>query len=288
LQTIHQKTSFPDWQDYSQTELDAQYNQASLVSNVGEIIQQQNEQGTRFREKFIAEGGLVRTLEMAEPDLKIDLFSAVKSPFGLVFFIPGGAWLKEDSWQSIHSMAEPIVTAGAGFAVLRVKTAHTHSLHSLCEQVVAATSYLAGQADQLGVAADTIILAGHSSGAHLASVAGTRLAARQPGLLRHLFFISGMYDLTPVRASARNDYLHLGEDEVPPLSALANIHSHLPPISLRVSSSELTEFRRQSAAFAEALAGQGREVDYRELEGCNHFTILAPAAAELARLVASL
>ncbi len=288
MQTSPQKTSFPDWREYSQAELDSQYNQASLVSNIAEIIQQQNAASTAFRQQFIAEGGLIRTLEMPEPRLQIDLFAAAENPYALVFFVPGGAWLKEDSWQSIPAMAEPLLAAGAGLAVLRVNTVRTHALEALCGEVGAAASWLAGEAGSLGLAAEKFILAGHSSGAHLAAVAASRMAKSSPGLLRHLFFISGMYDLTPVRASARNEYLHLDEEEVAPLSPIACISDALPPVSLRVASAELTEFRRQSAAFAAALAGQGRQVDYREIEGCNHFTILAPAAAELARLAASL
>jgi arylformamidase len=288
LQKNPQKTDFPDWRHYSQAELDSQYNQASLVTNIAEIIQSQNAASTAFRQQFIAAGGLFQTLEMPDPRLQIDLFAASEKPYSLVFFVPGGAWLKEDSWQSIPAMAEPLLAAGAGLAVLRVNTARTHSLEALCEEVAAAASWLADQASLLGMAADKIILAGHSSGAHLAAVAGTRLAAARPGLLRHLFFISGMYDLTPVRASARNDYLHLAEGEVARLSPIAGVHQNLPDITLRVSSDELIEFRRQSAAFAEALAGQGRDADYCEIEGCNHFTILAPVAAELARLAASL
>jgi len=288
LQKNAQKTDFPEWQHYSQAELDSQYNQASLVGNIAEIIQQQNAASTAFRQQFSAGGGQVQTLEMPDPALQIDLFSASEKPYALVFFVPGGAWLKDDSWQSIPAMAEPLLAAGAGLAVLRVNTVHTHALEALCEEVGAAASWLAGQAGPLGLAADKVILSGHSSGAHLAAVAGTRLARSRPGLLRHLFFISGMYDLTPVRASARNDYLHLSEGEVAPLSPIMGIDANLPPVSLRAASAELTEFRRQSAAFAEALAGQGREVDYQEIGGCNHFTILEPAAKELARLVASL
>lgn len=289
MQDAALKMNFPAWQDYSQQELDAQYNQASLVSNVGEIIARQTEQASRFRDRFIAGGGQFQTREMADPRLTIDFFVPTgERPPAMILFVPGGAWLKGDSWESCHLLAEPVLAAGAGLGVLHVNTAHTHSLSQLADEAAAAMRWLAGEAALIGADPQRLMLAGHSSGAHLASLATVRLAKTDPGLNRHSFLISGMYDLAPVRASARNDYLHLDKADVPNLSAIASMPASLPAISLRVSSDELTEFRRQSAAYASALQEAGKQVDYSETDSCNHFTIIERVGPELGQLAAAL
>ncbi len=93
-----------------------------------------------------------------------------------------------------------------------------------------------------------VVLCGHSSGAHLAACALTRVDGIAQALL-----VSGLYDLQPVRLSARNDYLKLDaalEEEVSPLRRRERIRC---PVTVAWAERDSAEFARQSREFAAAM-----------------------------------
>jgi arylformamidase len=99
--------------------------------------------------------------------------------------------------------------------------------------------------------------------------------------VKEALLISGVYDLLPVRLSARNEYVRLDErleDEYSPIRHAAKIRC---PVTVAWSEKEGAEFTRQSREFAERLKAPtilGK--------GLNHFEIvetLADPASPLGR-----
>jgi arylformamidase len=121
-----------------------------------------------------------------------------------------------------------------------------------------------------------IALCGHSSGAHLAAFALTKLNFVKSGLL-----ISGVYDLLPVRLSARNEYVRLDEKLEHDYSPIRHAGRIRCPVTVAWSEKEGAEFTRQSKEFAERLGAPtiiGKNL--------NHFEIvetLADARSPLGR-----
>jgi len=115
---------------------------------------------------------------------------------------------------------------------------------------------------------DYVVLCGHSSGGHLGGCALTRT-----NVVRRALLVSGIYDLLPVRLSARNDYVRLDErfeDEYSPIRHVERIKC---PVTVGWAEKEAAEFYRQSKEFAEKLGAP--TVIAR---GLNHFEIIETMA----------
>jgi arylformamidase len=116
--------------------------------------------------------------------------------------------------------------------------------------------------------AKEIFLCGHSSGGHLAACALTKIP-----FIKKALVVSGLYDLLPVRLSARNDYLRLDErleDEFSPIRHLDRIRC---PVTVAWAEKESVEFARQSREFAEKL-----HAPTIVGKGLNHFEIIETMA----------
>jgi len=81
-------------------------------------------------------------------------------------------------------------------------------LDQMVDQVRAAVAWLYRHADQIGGDRNRIFVSGHSSGAHLAAAVATTDWKARFGLpqdvVKGALCCSGIYDLEPVRLSARN------------------------------------------------------------------------------------
>ena len=121
-----------------------------------------------------------------------------------------------------------------------------------------------------------LYIAGHSSGGHVGGMMAVTdwTAHNLPrGLIKGALLCSGMYDLAPVRLSARNDYLHLDEAAEARNSAIRQIPGDGCPLIVGYGGGEQTEFRRQSRAFAAAWRAAGLEVEEFDMPGVNHFQL---------------
>jgi arylformamidase len=124
---------------------------------------------------------------------------------------------------------------------------------------------------------ENVFLCGHSSGGHLAACALTRVPSVKAALL-----VSGMYDLLPVRLSARNDYVRLDERLEHEYSPIRHTDRIRCPVTVAWAEKESAEFARQSREFAEKLKAPAHIG-----KGMNHFEIietLADARSPLARI----
>src|SRR6185437_14345887 len=91
---------------------------------------------------------------------------------------------------------------------------------------------------------DRVYLAGHSSGAHLASCV---LLGNPP--VRGALVISGMYDLHAPMLSARAKYVKITPDELDAASAMRHLGRIRCPVAVAWSVGDSPEFRRQAQVF---------------------------------------
>ncbi len=137
-------------------------------------------------------------------------------------------------------------------------------------------------AKEFGGNADRIYLSGHSSGGHLAGVLLTTDWQKQAGLpadiIKGGLCCSGMFDLEPVRLSARGNYIRFSdemEDAFSPIRHLDHLHA---PVIVAYGSYETPEFIRQSQEFAKAIADAGKRVQLIVAENYNHFEVIETLA----------
>ena len=254
------------FRDYDQAALDAQYDQRAWASNAEEVIARYASASDAARRKL----GEPRTLSYG-PE-KLDLYEA-KNPQGTLVFVHGGAWRREMRRESAFA-APAIVAAGYSYVALGFAALPSITLDAMADQVCRGLEWV-----HRNVSAD-ISLCAHSSGAHLAACALTRL-----DFFRHAVLVSGLYDLRPVRLSSRNSYVRLDErleEEYSPIRHAKRIRC---PVTVAWGEKDSAEFARQSREFAAALGAPALVAP-----GLNHFEVieqLSDQSSPLARSIAA-
>jgi len=261
------------WQDLDQAALDRAYDQTQWASNFTEVMARCAARSQALRE---ARGLPQRLAYGTGAREQLDFFSCGRTGAPLLVFVHGGAW-RSGAAQDYAFVAGPWLDAGLHVAVLDFNgvTDCGGELLTLAGQVRGALLWLQAQAASLGADAQQLHLAGHSSGAHLAAAVAVGDAQGWPPLaLRSLSCVSGMYELEPVRRSARSRYVAFTDESVRRLSP-ARHAAQLPcPALVAHGSLESPQFQWQAQAFARALGEAGKTVQSRVMPDLNHFEIL--------------
>jgi len=265
--------------DYDQAELDRQYDQRAWAKNAIELIN-----------RYAADSAAVRK-HLGEPDTydygdtraeSLDLFRTHRMPAPVHVFIHGGAWRQLSARDSAFP-AETFVRAGAHYVALDFALLPQVPLDRMVDQVRSAIAWLHRYAVQFGGDPDRIFVSGHSSGAHLAAAVATtdwKARFRLPqDVIKGVLCCSGIYDLEPVRRSARNDYVQLDEALVEAVSPIRHLTNLRCPVAVGVGEHESDEFKRQAHDFAAAVERQGVAVELVEGAGLNHFEIVTTLAS---------
>jgi len=230
--------------DYDQKALDDQYEQRAWVPHADEIIRRYSAASDAVRKRI----GEPRT-ERYGPSApeKLDIYGEGKKAF---VFVHGGAWKRQSSREQAFP-AEAIIEAGAAYVALNFANLPTVTLPEMAGQVCRGIEWVRQNLS------DHVVLCGHSSGAHLSGCALTRIPHVKKALL-----VSGVYDLLPVRLSARNEYVRLDERLEHEYSPIRHADKIRCPVTVAWGEKEGAEFFRQSKEFAEklgapALIGKG-------------------------------
>jgi arylformamidase len=259
--------------DYTQSELDAAYDQAAYAPNQQQLGDRRVANSEAVRQRL----GAPERFAYGESAIeRLDVFRTRRANAPIFVFIHGGAWRNGAAKDHCYA-AEAFVMSGVNYVVpdfVLVQDAG-RSLLPMAEQVRRAIAWTWKNAQRIGGDANRLYLGGHSSGAHLA---GCALIAEWekdwdvPGdLIKGATLCSGMYDLTPVRLSARSEYVAFTDDMVERLSAIRHIDNIRAPLVLAYGTKETPEFQRQSRDFAAAVKAKGKAVELLVGQHLNHF-----------------
>ena len=264
------------WLDLDQAELDAAYDQAAWAPNRPQLVARYatNSEGVRARL-----GAPQRFAYGATPVEGLDLY-ATRSPNAPVnVFIHGGAWRRGFA-KNYAFAAELFVHAGAHLVVPDFAAVQDvgGSLLPMAEQVRRAVAWVRRNAHRLGGDPERIYVSGHSSGAHLAAVILTTDWVGSFDLptdtVKGGLCCSGMYDLEPVRLSARNGYVAFTDEMEQALSPQRHLDRLTAPLIVAYGTLESPEFQRQARDFAAALTAAGKPAQLLVADGYNHFEII--------------
>jgi arylformamidase len=124
---------------------------------------------------------------------------------------------------------------------------------------------------------ERLYIGGHSSGGHLCGVALVTDWEKEHGIpataVKGGLAMSGMYDLKPVRLSARSSYVKFTDAMEQALSSQRHLHLLRAPVTVVFGSNETPEFQRQSRDFAGAVKAAGKPATLVEAADYDHFEI---------------
>ena len=261
------------WGNFTQEELDRNYDQSSLVPNVGELMEQNAADSATIREKLEVIAGVSYGPTVLE---RLDVFPVSQKGAPVAIYHHGGAWTRSNKDQCSY-VAPGLVAAGINVLVLDFALAPTVSLDEIVRQNRAAIAWAWHNADTYGWDRNQIHSIGHSSGGHICGMMQVTdwegVYGLPADIIKSAAPCSGMYELEPVRFSHRNTYLDLTEKAAARNSSIRHIPSYGPPLTMAWGTGELDEFQRQSRAFAAAWEAAGHSVDTFILEDLNHFQV---------------
>lgn len=221
------------------------------------------------------------------PHERADVFMPRTSTFcPAVFFVHGGRWRLNDS-STTAFWAGTCVAHGVAFVSLNFRKLGQASLCDIVSDVDSAVAVLLDAAPGLGINPDAVVLAGHSSGAHLALCAalgqpGDGIAVMRPPrwatALQAIYLLGGIYDLLPLLRTAMPKELGFDSLQAQAMSPLLHLMRAiqddaavvLPPVRVAVGACESTEFIRQAQALHWALARLGQS-EFHAIPGAAHF-----------------
>ena len=265
----------PVFLDYDQAALDAAYNQAAYAPNREQLIQR------RIRDSELARrhvGEPERAAYGPAQIERLDIYRTDRKAAPVFVFIHGGAWRSGRS-KDFAAPAEMFLAAGAHFAVPDFAWVQDAggSLMVLADQIRRTVAWVYENIARFGGDPNRLYLGGQSSGGHLAAVALTTDWRHDFGLpadiIKGGLCISGMYDLMPVRLSARNAYVKFDDATVAALSPIRHLDRLTAPLIVAYGTCETPEFQRQSREFAAAVEAAGKEVRLVVGEHYNHFEL---------------
>jgi arylformamidase len=250
----------PVFLDYDQIELDAAYDQAVYQPNILQLNRRWASNSARTRARV---GEPLRRAYGETPIEQLDIFRTNRPNAPIFIFIHGGAWIRGNA-ASYSAPAEMFLGAGAHYVVPDfVNVGETGGdLFPMAEQVCHAIAWVWRNAASFGGDPDRLYIGGQSSGAHLAAVAlttGWRGAHDLPAdIIKGGLCTSGMYELAPVRLSARASYVKFIDAMVEKLSPIRHLDQLGAALIVSYGTYETPEFIRQGKEFAAAVDKTGK------------------------------
>ncbi len=223
------------------------------------------------------------------PGETLDVFPAIGEAKAMLIFVHGGYWRSLDKSDFSYLVPE-LAKRGIVVALTNYALAPDASIGTMVQQTRNAIAWLYRHLPHFGIDPEALYVAGHSAGAHLATM---MLATdwRKYGddipadLFKGALAISGLYDLEPLRYASVNDDLKLDADSVKKLSpALLKIKSDAL-IYLAAGELESDEFKRQTDLLAQHW--RDNEEEHLIVAQANHLNImdhLADADSELFKM----
>ena len=269
------------WLDMDQQELDDAYDQIKYAPNLPQIVKRYGTNSEQVRARL---GAPKRLAYGATPIEGMDLYATVKPNAPVHVFLHGGAW-RSGLARDYAFQAETFVNAGAHFVSVDFSNVveTKGDLMPMADQVRRAVAWVYKNAASFGGDANRVYLSGHSSGGHLAGVVLTTDWQKDFGLPKDAIkggvVCSGMFDLKPVRLSARSNYVKFTDEVEQALSSQRHLQHLNAPVVIVHGSLETPEFQRQSRDFAAAVKAAGKPATLLVGEGYNHFEIIETQAS---------
>ena len=266
----------PVWLDMDQAELDAAYDQSVYAPNLQQITKRYATNSEDVRTRL---GAPQRYAYGATPVEGLDVYMTKRPNAPINIFIHGGAW-RTGLAKNYAFPAELFVHAGAHCIVPDFAWVQDvgGSLMPVAEQVRRAVAWVYSNAQRFSGDPNRLYVSGHSSGAHLAGVILTTNWRQDFNLpadtVKGGLCCSGIFDLKPVRLSARSKYINFTDEMEQTLSPQRHLDQLTAPVIVAHGTLETPEFQRQSRDFAAAVQAAGKPVQLLVGEGYNHFEII--------------
>lgn len=259
------------WRNYSQPELDRQYNSRGTVADASVYLRDYAARTVQAKAHLVCHENLPYG---AGPDEVLDIYPASHAAAPVMVFLHGGDWRtlsKDDSGFA----APAFVESGAVFVAPDFTLVPQATLPQMGAQVRRALLWLAKNVAAYGGDPHRMHIAGHSSGANLVGQClmtdWKKEFSASADLIKSALMISGLGDLEPVRLSFRNQNLKLSPTVAAQVSLLKQTPATHCPLLVAVGERETDDYRLQCRELRDYWQAHGNSAELMELQGRHHF-----------------
>jgi acetyl esterase/lipase len=217
----------------------------------------------------------------------LDLYLPARKDFATVVYTYGGGW-HSGSGKSSQPIAEQLQAAGYGCALVSHRLYPPAVFPAFAEDLAAAFAWVHDHIAERGGDPKKLVLAGHSSGAHLSLLLATDprfLKARRLAIsdVAAVIGLSTPVDLTEHEDHhGYGDVLMAGQGAgafardaaiMKEASPIEHVSASLPPALLVVGQNDFPMLAGDAKRFAEKAAQAGRKVDFLLAPGKDHMGV---------------
>lgn len=264
------------YKEYDQAGLDWQYNNRGRVPDFADHLslwEKKSEEASSckiYRDVPYGPG----------PAETLDIYPATGSDGKILVFIHGGYWQAMNK-SNFRFVVPAFLPHGFTVVIISYPLAPEASMQQIVSSCGKAISWVFDHIAGYGGDPQSIYLAGHSAGAHLALMMNTVSFARSGTSLRGTVALSGLYNLTPIQLSFVNDKIGMDADTASALSPI-----HLEPVSntrilLATGGAESEEYLFQLNEMSMSWKNKLARIETWIGPGLNHFSILTAFADPL-------
>jgi arylformamidase len=269
--------------NYDQVELDAAYTQLAYAPMGPQITARRASNSAEVRRRI---GNPQRVSYGPSAIEKLDIFRTDKPNAPVFVFAHGGAW-QAGTASEYHFAAEMYVKAGVNFVTLDFTDARAAGgdIRVMADQVQRGFAWVYKNAASFGGDPNRFYVGGQSSGAHLTGAAlvsdWQKKNGVAPGFIKGALLLSGMYEMKPVRLSARSSYVKFDDAMEDQMSTIRHLENFNTPVTIMYGTYETPEFQRQSRDFAAALKTAGKDATLIVAPNYNHWELQETMANSL-------
>ena len=266
-----------DWRSETDETIEHHFNPRMTLPDVIELLADSSQRAAAAHENLT---GRYDIRYGERPKESFDLFPAQSEALGALppaqIFIHGGYWRMMDKSDYSH-LATNVVTAGATHISLNYDLCPEVTLDDIVDEIRTAIIFIHGHAEELGIDAERLFIAGHSAGGHL-----TAMMLRQDwpsfGLPADVFKgavpCSGVFEPEIIMHTSINEDVRLTTEMARRNELLSGPPLCRCPLLIIAGGDEPEGFRQQSAAYLELCRSAGLEAALEIVPGTNHFTVL--------------
>lgn len=273
------------YQGFEVAALDVQYNARASVASFEDEYARLVDVSRAVMRDFGHQAGIVYDEQSGET---LDLYPAGKDA-PLLVWIHGGYWRGGNAAD--NAFAVPGLHAhGFNVAVIDYTLAPAATLDEIVRQVRTAISFLHRNRSRLGIGAAPFVVGGTSAGGHLTAMLLSddwqRAYEVPDDIVGIALDLSGLHDLTPLPHTHVNGWMNFDEAMVVRNSPQFMIPKTSPACLIAsVGGLETLEFRRQTAAYADAWQQAGHWTTVVDMPEHNHFDLPLTLQAPDGKLV---
>lgn len=265
----------PVYGDYTQDQLDAQYNLRQLTPEFQQFRAGWRKETQRLQARIPCH----RNLPYGEsPTELLDIYPVDRLiPAPVQVFFHGGGW-RSMSKDDYGYLAATFHKHSAVTVVVSYALCPAHTLDELVRQCRNAVAWIWSNVAAYGGDRTRIFISGHSAGAHAAAMIAladwSTHGSLPPDVVKGITAVSGCYDLEPLRLSGPYASLGWTAEQVARNSPLKLSPPARMPFILAHGAHETAEMQRQSRLYGEMLRSSGVEFEYYSVAGHNHYSVL--------------